>query len=395
MGLKIDNQSGKIVNTSGSAQLHFSGNSGPVFINVTGEIPLSNLLLEKMNADPKSEPGKIDSAEKPPFPEASMLSPEERLQLDVMNDIDDMYRRSNPFMAVEGVTGKPKTELNPGIRLRPSEKKPYHKAEHPEGTILHGIVFMVTIPEEPIGKLDIREAFKLTPGSFPEKVEVFLTEPAETYKIHTFWFEGKTITGVINEEDMEWDWKWDRPETIRKKLISYVSDIYNLIAEGTRCLKFRMCCAFAVGTYYIKDGKICGAAYDEAAQIHSGMDRLFTPLDTDYEMKYPYETKEFKESRNRHYCTSYSNMDYLDEGIIVGTRDIPFIGGYGNWYRPVFYNQYMDTAAVILYEKRTMPGAPVKLRVRLKSVIHGVKKKIRKKFYALKYRNLFKKNSLK
>ena len=385
MGLNIDSQSGNIINLGTAGRLTIQG---PVTINVTNEIPLSEILSGKTRLIQETEDEKVNQGEPSSFPESSTPSPEERLQLDVMKDIDEMYRRNNPFMAVEGVAGEPRNVLNPGIRLRPSERKPYHKAEHPEGTILHGIVFKVTIPEEPIGKCDIVESLKLTPGTFADKIEVFLSGPAELHKIHTFWFEGKTMTGAINEEDMEWDWQWDRPETIRKKLMSYLDFVFTGCAEGTACFKFRMCCSFAVGDYYIENGKICGTTYEEVAQIHAGMDRLFTPLDTDYEKEYEYETKEFKESRNRHYCTSYSNVDYLDEGIIIATRDIPFIGGYGNWYRPVLYNQYKDSAAVILYEKRTMPGVPLKFSIRVKRTVHRIWESIKDKYYDIKYRDI-------
>lgn len=371
MSTKIDSQSGSIINlgTAGQLTIH-----GPVTINVTGEVPLSDILSGK------TSPAQIDEDEKSEAPvsspDSSTLSPKERVHLKAMEMVDELYRRNNPFMAVEGVTGKLQNELNPRVRLRPSERKPYHKAEHPDGTILHGIVFKVTIPEPPIGKKDIVKEYNLTPGRFADKIEVFLTGPAELYKIHAFWFEGKTITGAINEEDMDWDWQWDRPETIRKTLLSYVDFVFNGCATGTKCLKFRMCCSFAVGDYYIENGKICGATYDEVDMIHSGMDRLFTPLATDYETEYEYETKEFKESRNRFYCTTYSNADYLDEGIIIATRDVPFIGGYGNWYRPVLYNQYKSSAAVILYKKETMPGKPIKLSKKLKRTVQEFQENI-------------------
>lgn len=391
MGLKIDSQTGNIINLGTTGQLTIQG---PVTINVTGEIPLSDILSGKTRLIQKTEDEKENPEELTSSPDLSTLSPKERVQLRAMETVDELYRRNNPFMAVEGVTGIHQNELNPRIRLRPSERKPYHKVEHPDGTILHGIIFKVTIPEPPIGKKDIVDELNLTPGCFNEKIEAFLTGPAELYKIHNFRFEGRTISGAINEEDMDWDWKWDRPETIRKMLISYVNDIFDACAAGTECLKFRMCCSFAVGDYYIENGNICGETYNEVNLIHSGMDRLFTPLDTDYETKYEYETKEFKESRKRFYCTTYSNVDYLDEGIIIGTRDVPFIGGYGNWYRPVLYNQYKDSAAVILYEKKTMPGQPVKLRVKLKRTVHRIWKSIKHKYYSIKYPNIRKEYSL-
>ena len=42
MGLKIDSQTGNIINLGTTGQLTIQG---PVTINVTGEIPLSDILL--------------------------------------------------------------------------------------------------------------------------------------------------------------------------------------------------------------------------------------------------------------------------------------------------------------------------------------------------------------
>ena len=390
MSTNIDSQTGTIFNMGSVSGLTIHG---PAVINVTAQIPLEDLLagkipsirLEGQEDTISSKSDTPTTSEDDPTPPP--LGNEERVQLKAMALVDKLYSSSGNMFVAERITNE-SGELKPGMFLRPNDEPPYQKAEHPDGTVLHGLVFKLTFPQWPMGY--DKDAYMRGENLNNDIYQMFLQSLTEQFKIHTFYCQDRTITGAINEEDMRWDRRWDHPETVRRMLIRYADALFVNIAEHYKAIKFRLYCSFVVDNYTIPGGKVCGAAIDTVTKIHEGMGRLFTPLDLDYEYNYEYETEEFKASRKRHYYTSYANKDYLDEGIIIGTTDIDFIGGYGNWYRPVIYNHYKDSKAVILYLQKEMPGKPVKLRIKLKGFVHRIKKSLLDKYYAFKYRNLFK-----
>ena len=390
MSTRIDSQSGNILNAGSVNDLTVQG---PAVINVTAQISLEELLSgniasirfkvqETPNLPSEKSSERDNSGQgKPP------MSGKDRANLKAAVLVDELYKTSGNMFVAERVTNED-GELKSGMFLRPEDEPPYQKAEHPDGTVLHGLVFKLTIPEGPI-------AYRKDPdrpgkGISADLFEEILRASAESHKIHTCYYQGKTITGAINEEDLRWNWQWDRPETLRQLLVRYANGIFIACSDYCKAVKFRVYCAFMVGNYYIQDGIIYGETIETVTQIHKGMGRLFTPLSLDYDYDYEFETEEFRASRKRHYYTSYADKDFLDEGIVIGTTDIDFIGGYGNWYRPVIYNHYEDSKAVILYAQKEMPGKPVKYRVRLKRFLHRIKESIQDKYYAFKYRNVFK-----
>ena len=343
MSTVIENQSGNITNINSAGNISFHGST---VINVTANIPLSDLL--SINA------GSIR-----------------------MNTVDEM-----PVLVEDS-----ESQQSIDALMRSDGISPCKKDTCSEGMVFHGLVFKMTIPEPPMDS-DGEQRISFDWSTFHDDIRQIQGK----YNIHICIFKGKTITGAINEADMPWDRDRECPKSIRLMFINYIENIFNSYAERCRAIKFRIYCSFCIGEYCIHKDKlngesdnvetksaediIYGKAIDIVVDIHEGMNRLFTPLDTDYDFDYEYETQEFRDSRKRHYYTTYSNKDYLDEGIIIGTTDIDFIGSYGNWYRPIVCSQYKDSKAVILYEKKEMPGQRHGILYRIRKIITSTKKKM-------------------
>ena len=306
----MDQKADKIINLNHAETIYFNG---PVVINTNDKIPLSSLLPS-------------------------------------VEHIADKEEKTKP--------------LSSNIPLRPLDEQPYHPSVHDEGDLLHGLVFKLTIPECPLN-------YKGNPSLEPNSLGEILLSYTEGRKIHSHYITHRTITGAINQEDLRWDWKRDRPETLYKLLNGYLFDLFSFCTTESQAIKFRIYCSFAIGDYTVKDGLICGETYSTVSEIHNGMERLFTPLSTDYKQVYEYETEEFKESRTRYYYTCHSEKDYLDEGIIIGTTDLEYIGGYSSWCQPILCNEYGNSKAVIMYTKRDMPGYPHGFLQKVKRSIAG------------------------